>query len=470
MLLRTTNRRRQGGAVIITMALLLLFLLGFMGFALDFSRLFIVKTELQTAMDSCALSAAQELDRPTNAITRARSAGITAANLNRVNLQSATWDGKGQVTAAEITFFNSGMHADDQRHRSRLRGVHPPQPDVRLWLMRAMTAFSGNGVFPATQNVGARAIAKRGSAQTACPIPVAVKAGAGAPPMYGLVAGQWVKVWGDKSPGSGEFGWYNLDGSKNAKATRDQLEAGVCNTRVGDTLGTPGAKTAVDTVWNYRFGIYKNNVDHALHRPDYSGYAYRARVPFPGETAGNWTSLNPLTLSDGTTTTKCCAWNGTRDPSQSDGTAQNFVTQRGSYASFGMTVKIGSQIVYGNQNQLNGFQVVATSGANGEHARFGAPDRRIATVPVLDGANRVIDYLCVFMLHPMSGPNDDVRMEIVGACGRPSKPLHHQRPPGRCGRPAGAGAGALRRQPCTVQHNEGWPWWSSRSCFRSFWS
>src|SRR5690349_16374050 len=106
---RTANRHQQRGATIITMALMLLFLLGFMGFALDFGRLFIVKTELQTALDSCALSAAQELDLQANAINRARSAGITAANLNRVNLQSANWDGKGQVTGDEINFYNSSF-------------------------------------------------------------------------------------------------------------------------------------------------------------------------------------------------------------------------------------------------------------------------------------------------------------------------------------------------------------------------
>src|SRR6476661_5165291 len=106
---RNASRRQQGGAVIITMALLLLFLLGFMGFALDFSRLFIVKTELQTAMDSCALSAAQELDGLAGALDRGRSAGITAANMNRVNLQSATWDDKGQLTGAEINFYTNTM-------------------------------------------------------------------------------------------------------------------------------------------------------------------------------------------------------------------------------------------------------------------------------------------------------------------------------------------------------------------------
>ena len=60
--MRHATRRSQRGAVIITVCLLMLFLLGFIGFALDFGRLFVVKSELQTAMDSCALAAAQELD------------------------------------------------------------------------------------------------------------------------------------------------------------------------------------------------------------------------------------------------------------------------------------------------------------------------------------------------------------------------------------------------------------------------
>ena len=49
---------RQHGAVMVTVAFALLFLLGFMGIALDFGHLFVVKTELQTASDSCALAAA----------------------------------------------------------------------------------------------------------------------------------------------------------------------------------------------------------------------------------------------------------------------------------------------------------------------------------------------------------------------------------------------------------------------------
>jgi Flp pilus assembly protein TadG len=59
---RPARALRQRGAVILMVCFLLFFLLGFVAIAFDFGRLFIVKTELQTAMDSCALAAAQELD------------------------------------------------------------------------------------------------------------------------------------------------------------------------------------------------------------------------------------------------------------------------------------------------------------------------------------------------------------------------------------------------------------------------
>ena len=83
--MRRATRLQQQGAVIVTVCMLLLFLLGFIGIGLDFGKLFVVKGELQTAMDSCALAAAQELDLQPTAIARATSAGRTAGNLNRVN-------------------------------------------------------------------------------------------------------------------------------------------------------------------------------------------------------------------------------------------------------------------------------------------------------------------------------------------------------------------------------------------------
>ena len=103
MRLRRRLQARQHGAVMVTVAFALLFLLGFMGMALDFGHLFVVKTELQTASDSCALAAAQELDGAADALTRATNAGITAGNLNKVNFQGTAVG----FVANDVTFSDS---------------------------------------------------------------------------------------------------------------------------------------------------------------------------------------------------------------------------------------------------------------------------------------------------------------------------------------------------------------------------
>jgi Flp pilus assembly protein TadG len=412
--------RHQRGAVLVTVALMMLALLGFMGIAVDFGRNYIVKSELQTAVDSCALSAAQELDEQATSITRARNAGITAGNLNRVNLQSENWSGQGQLTDASLTF----RRADYSETTDPLLAVYVEcthtQPNVENWLMDAWAGSTGRAdLFPGTRNIMASAAATRVSAQTTCPIPIALKRAPGtSPPMYGYQVGQWVTVWGRRLAGPGEFGWYNLDGSTNARETKDQLESGRCGMEVGDQLGTPGAKTSVDVVWNYRFGIYRNNGDAAEHRPDLSGYSYRQT-----NQDGNWINAQPLTLADGSTTYHWGAWSGTPGAT-AHSSAANFITKRAQFRSFddtGTDIGRGSTVVFGRANQLNGFQNLATPGAAGEHGTLGA-NRRIATVPVIDDANRVIDYMCIFMLHPLSGPNDEAQVEIRGNAGTLSSP------------------------------------------------
>src|SRR3954466_11383069 len=92
----------------------MLFLLGFMGIALDFGHLFVVKTEMQTAMDSCALAAVQELDQSATqgaaGIARATSAGRPAANLNRVNFQGTA---AGAVDT-DVTFSDTLIGSYDR--------------------------------------------------------------------------------------------------------------------------------------------------------------------------------------------------------------------------------------------------------------------------------------------------------------------------------------------------------------------
>lgn len=185
-----SNRHHQQGAVIVTVALVMLFLLvmlcllGFMGIALDFDHLFIVKTELQTAMDSCALAAAQELDGQSTALTRAASAGQTAGNLNDVSLQSSTWRNKRKNIIAEITFKDAFYVATTVPANAKYAQCQHTQSGIGIWLLQSMEAFSGNTVdYPKSRNIMALAVATQVNAQT----PSGLTGGVIGPPISILV-------------------------------------------------------------------------------------------------------------------------------------------------------------------------------------------------------------------------------------------------------------------------------------------
>jgi Flp pilus assembly protein TadG len=403
---RRGRHRRQAGAVIVMVCLLLFVLLGFMAIGFDFGRLFIVKTELQTAMDSCALAAAQELDGQASALTRARNAGVTAANLNRVNLQSASWDAKGQMAAADISFRDATYGATAQAATARYAQCAHTQTGVRMWLMHAAGAVTGDtGANPATRAVLASAVATRASAQSTCPIPVAIKArnGGSAANNYGFLLGEWVTVF-DKAggAGAGEMGWYNMDGSNNANETSAELSEGgkSCDTRIGTTVGTPGAQSSVEVPWNYRFGIYKQNDSHSLNHPDQTGYAY---------TSVNWKNAVPQNAFSGT------------PAALSHSTAKNYLIKRAAYASFadtGTTLSAGEAIT---NVKLNKFKEIASPGPTGEHRQYGY-NRRLVIVPVINAGSQVVDYVCMFMLAPLTGPNDTAQLEFRGKAGSADTP------------------------------------------------
>lgn len=421
------SRRNQQGAVIVTVCLLLLFLLGFIGFALDFGKLFVVKSELQTAMDSCALAAAQELDLQPSAIDRARSAGLTAGNLNAVNFQSTSWSGKGQLVGSEITFKDPSYVTTTDPTVAQYAQCQHIQAAVQLWLMQALGAFSGDSAdFANTRDVMASAVATRAHGQTTCPIPVTLKpkqcppsSGVACPaPNYGFTPGDWITVLTSQTtiPG-GYIGWANLDGSNSASETVQEMN-GKCGTRVSDMVGTPGAQTAIAESWNYRFGIYKKlpdfSTDPSYMRPDYSGYSY---------TAKNWPS-------------QFNAYKGS-DPA-ADPTAHNYFDEAkrqspspiyGACSPSGKLSGTGScESITGLT--LNTFKDLAASGTGtGSHGAWGA-NRRIVTVPVTDASNRVTDFVCVLMLQPLSVPMTDVQLEFIGNASRQDSPCSFSGMPG----------------------------------------
>jgi Flp pilus assembly protein TadG len=386
---------REGGAIILTFSLMLLFLIGFAGIAIDFSRLFIVRTELQTALDSCALAAAQELDGQSTSMARATSAGMTAANLNRVNLQSANWDGQPRVASTDISFFDSTNTATTNSASAHYVQCEHSQAGVHTFLLQLLTRYSATG-FPSTHAVHAIAVATRGHAQSTCPVPVALRAKAGKPaPNYGFLPGEWVTIYGKKTGAApGEMGWYNLDGSNDAQETAAELsEGGKCGVKAGDSLGTPGAQTSADVAWNQRFGIYKNNDSPSASHPDFTGYAY---------TSTNWKNVVPQNAFKG---------NG-----GIGATAKNYLVKRAAFASLddaGNVLKDGAQIAFGDKNALNSFKSLASPGPGGEHASYGY-SRRIVLIPVLNTSSAIVDFACMLMLAPLTGPSSDGQMEFIG--------------------------------------------------------
>jgi hypothetical protein len=416
------TRLQQRGAVIVTVCMLLLFLLGFIGIGLDFGKLFVVKGELQTALDSCALAAAQELDLQPTAIARATSAGKTAGNMNAVTFQSTSWAGKGKIVDADITFKDTGYNNTVDSTVAQYVECRHTQPAVGLWLLQALGAFSGDTtMYPSVQNVSASAVATRAHGQTTCPIPVTLKprecpAGSGAPctgPNYGMVPGEWVTLLTSQStvPG-GYIGWANLDGSNSASETVAEMN-GKCGTRVNDVLGTPGTQTNISEPWNYRFGIYKKapdfSVDPSYMRPDLSGYSY---------TAANW-PRSSTECAGIPGTLPCKAYSGNK-PTGAHATADNFVAKQAVFAACGTSVSDCESIT---GLSLNSFKDV-TNGTSGTN------NRRIVTVPVTDGSNKVVDFSCMFMLQPLSIPMADVQLEYIGNASLPSSPCSFSGMPG----------------------------------------
>lgn len=406
-----SHTRRQRGATLITAALFLLFLLGFMGIALDFGRLFIVKSELQTAMDSCALAAAQELDGTASALDRARSAGITAGNLNRVNLQSADWDGKGRITATDFRFFD--LNYDPTANGSAARYVEcaHEQPGVQMWLLQALAAVFGPASYPDARDVAARAVATRGASQTSCPVPLALrpKHPGDGPPNYGYTPGEWVTLLMGAGGGTnGYIGWANLDGSNSASETEHEMLQGRCDVRVDEPLGTPGVQASIADAWNARFGIYRNagGPERPYMQPDASGYAY---------TTTNWPSGNS-------------AYQGPT-PAGAHSTASNYTTKQAAFASCADTgtrmTGAGSCSAIMGRSVGGGFNKIAPPGATAQdgHAEFGVFNRRVVTVPItMTYPGRVQDYGCMLMLQPISIPMQPVQLEFIGRAGAPGVP------------------------------------------------
>ncbi|HEX8989583.1 MAG TPA: pilus assembly protein TadG-related protein [Rhodocyclaceae bacterium] len=404
-----TRPARQRGSVTIMVALTAAIVIGFVGLAVDLGRLFVTKTELQSAVDACALAAAEELRpgvAPSDplAVARAVNAGLTAGNRNAVGFQAAPAglvDGdilfSDRLSDNSTAFpfgYVSGSAANPATARYAM--CAHSQGGIAMWFMQVIEQFLG--ISPAPASVGAWAVATLAPSQTNCAVPLGI-CEQGSAPSFGLTPGQW--VGGKFSSGgglTGSFNWIDFSPPSGGASELSALLAGQgqCSLSTSTQVGQNGADQSVAVAWNSRFGIYKSGAGNpSLNSspPDFTGYSY---------TPTNW-------------------------PSQSTAFA-DFQSRRTAFSSYGDitdTVNAGNTITgLGLSNAYN----VATHGSGGQLSTYGA-DRRIVTAPIVNCASwassqtvPIDGWACVMLLHPVDAPTSTVHMEFLGLSTTPGSP------------------------------------------------
>lgn len=394
-------RAAQRGAYAVMTAISLVAVLGVAGLALDLGRLFVNKSELQSAADACALAAAAELSCPATAATcllNAQAAGTFAARQNRSDFQRTTVT----VAAADVMFSSTltgayaGAGAADPsssyaRCVARSAGLTP-------WVMGLL------GLGDST--VTAQAVASNVPGRSICPnapIGVCPKSGGGS-----YAVGDWVVANatannnGATSLGNakgsygtavkGTFRW--VDYTPNAGGTNEVSDllvgAGpVCGVSISTRINEEGTKQGTKDAYNTRFGVYGNGANaytYLTAPPDRSGFSYPT-------TAGYSPRINVGTS----------AYADYRNH-QTAGDSFQGTGARSTYAPQGT----GNPNVQGN----------ATSAAH--HLAYGG-NRRLITVPLIDSCTNVTHNVtasrfgCFLMLNPMAnGNNGDTFLEYRG--------------------------------------------------------
>lgn len=288
----------QRGGVALMTALLLPALLGLAALAVDVGRLLIHKTEVQSAMDACALAAAAPLSTlgDPNVFDVARAAALALvdpqiqgpvsrpdASVNRSGFQKLRIEpqelvvefsaaASGQPWVAATGAQSAGLSAGAARFaRCRFN-----QTASSSGLATALMVL-GIGV-PESLRVGATAVATLGGAQQACVFPAGLcaEAGSTASTLWGKTIGQRLTAVSNPSNkyGATSMGWVDFD-KGGANRLRERVAGtGYCGVAVGQLVGQPGVVSSLESSWNTRFGIYDNKVSSAASPPDFTGYSY----------------------------------------------------------------------------------------------------------------------------------------------------------------------------------------------------
>ncbi|MCF8192030.1 MAG: hypothetical protein K9J04_04105 [Burkholderiales bacterium] len=403
--MRQCRGPRQAGIALPFLAISAAMLFGFVALVVDLGRLMVVRAEVQSAADSCALAAVDELDRTRGQLTRAEATGRFVAGLLPAGFQKpATGQNRTTATLRFSTAVNgawvsaANVTATNQAANYRVVECVVSHPGVTTFFAQLIGASVDGAVTTVARATGV-------PSQTACVFPLALERAniANARP-WGLVVNE---VYRPVEPfvTIGLLGAINVDLNYQARLVDFTVPAGTVTGASNPTLiaqfGT-GLCDVPMTVrvnqraplindrdqlnagwapWNARFGVYTNNSPlipsaNAPNNgllPDLTGWA-----PNPPPLLG----VLSLTVAE------------------EDGRFQNPDGNGNTYH-----LHANARTVMPASARPNNF---APSPAQGNHNAFAASGRRLVVVPVTtppsngNGQMRnVVDYACVLLHRPI---------------------------------------------------------------------
>lgn len=401
--------RAQHGAVAVIVALCALALFGFAGIAIDVGRLYVNRSELQTAADACALAAAAELTCdpaagacPAAFLLNAQASGIYAASRNTRDFQV----NPVVIAPADVT-FNTAL-APNANYLSIAAGASTNSRYVMCTARATGIAPWFMGVLGAgAQTVATSGVATRAPSMSFCnaaPVGVCSKPG-------GYAVGEWITgdftSNGNNDDVTGSFRWVDFTPNAGGNSEiRDQLigNGGVCNIQVGNNVQQPGQQQGAKSAYNTRFGLYPNGANAytpAAAPPDHTGYAY------PNQSPGS-----PVI---GIGTSAYADYRSRQAGNTPFIGGEYGVTGPGGNIP-GNPISVADQLAYGTDRRLVAAPIIDCAGGN--------------VVPILSMA-------CVLLLNPMSnGATGTIYLEYRGDAASAGSPC---RVGGFAGGPAGTG-------------------------------
>lgn len=302
-----TPMKKEQGAILVMGALILVILIGIAAYALDLGRLYVLRAEMQNAVDAAAISAASELDGEAGARDRA----MLAANqeiLNHLAHFSKQSELLQDLQAEDFTFYSwIGSKSDPSEKPSdcsetevgkcdatgdddasyvkinlQPEGADDSYYTVDLFFLPVLSLVTSE---PVATTASTRVAALAGSHLNVCDFPPVFICDPTEGGGSDLIPGQQV-VLHEQGPGApwgpGTFGWlhpYDEELDKND----DPLDDGLNSTKLlAHRLGSRYAEKCTSTLevrggqianwprWalNTRFGIYK--------RPEYRNQFFLA--------------------------------------------------------------------------------------------------------------------------------------------------------------------------------------------------